>query len=177
MWNRPQGRFNVGTTSDGVTLNAAFLPEDVNSWSYLAFRDPAYQASVSWDVRNLAARQAGPASGRSAAQGAASGYGGVSSCTGDRTGVWFEGTAHLADALEARNGPGDAARAAGYLSDIYHAQVDGPNADGAGIIAASKDGLSDCAGGVYYASLHTGTTAWYILAARRADPFSLIFGG
>ena len=62
------------------------------------------------------------------------------------------------------------------MSDIYYAQVHGLNADRAGIIAASRNGLSDCGGGLYYASLHTGATAWYILAAGRVDPFSLIFG-
>jgi hypothetical protein len=85
--------------------------------------------------------------------------------------VWFEGTAHLAEALQLRNSPGDAALAAQYLSDIAYAQSNGPNNDGLGIIAASKDGLSDCDGGFYYASLHTGATAWYILASEQIDPF------
>jgi hypothetical protein len=172
MWNPAQGRFNVGTISDGVTPNDSEMPEDVNSWSYLALRDPAYESSVGWNVRNLAVSGSGPGSGR----GAVDGFSGVSFCARDRTGVWFEGAAHLADALEARGAPGDATRAAGYLSDIYYAQRHGPNADGAGIMAASRDGLSDCGGGLYYASLHTGTTAWYILAARRVDPLSLMFG-
>ena len=104
----------------------------------------------------------------------AGGFSGVSPCLADRSGVWFEGTAHLADALEFRGDPGDDALAARYLADIYHAQAHGPNGDRLGIIAASRDGLSDCAGGSYYASLHTGTTAWYILAVKRVDPFFLI---
>jgi hypothetical protein len=160
MWDAKAGRFDVGTTSDGAVSNQVEVPEDVNSWSYLAFRDPAYAASVGWDVRNLAVT--------------GSRFSGVSFCPADRTGVWFEGTAHLADALEFRGGPGDAARAARYLADIYYAQAHGPNSDGRGIIAASRNGLGDCAGGSYYASLHTGTTAWYILAAKKIDPFSLI---
>jgi hypothetical protein len=160
MWNAKAARFAVGTATDGVTTNQAEVPEDVNSWSYLALRDPAYAASVDWDVRNLAVT-----AGR---------FSGVSYCPADRTGVWFEGTAHLADALEFRGGPGDAATAARYLADIYYAQAHGPDSDGRGIIAASKNGLGDCAGGSFYASLHTGTTAWYILAAEKIDPFSLI---
>jgi hypothetical protein len=157
MWNPQQGYFDVGTTADGVTPNTALLPEDVNSWSFLALRDPAYAASVTWIMRNLAVT--------------AGGFSGVSSCTGDLSGVWFEGTAHLADALELRGRSGDDALAARYLADIYYAQAHGPNGDGLGIIAASKDGLGDCMGGSYYASLHTGTTAWYILAAKKIDPF------
>ena len=160
MWNGRHGYFDVGTTADGVTPNTALLPEDVNSWSFLALRDPAYAASVTWIVRNLAVT--------------AGGFSGVSYCTGDRSGVWFEGTAHLADALELRGEPGDDALAGRYLADIYNAQAHGPNGDGLGIIAASRDGLTDCMGGSYYASLHTGTTAWYILAAKKINPFLLI---
>jgi hypothetical protein len=136
------------------------MPEDVNSWSYLALRDPAYAASLGWDMRNLAVT--------------AGGFSGVSSCREDRSGVWFEGTAHLADALEYRGNPGDGTWAARYVSVVYYAQAHGLNHDGLGIIAASRDGLSDCGGGSYYASLHTGATAWYILAVRRVDPFSMI---
>lgn len=157
MWDGRQDHFYVGTTADGVTPNTAQLPEDVNTWSFLALRDPAYAASVTWVLRNLGV--------------SAGGFSGVSYCAADRSGVWFEGTAHLADALEFRGEPGDGVLAARYLTDIYDAQARGPNGDGLGIIAASKDGLSDCAGGSYYASLHTGTTAWYILAAKKVDPF------
>jgi hypothetical protein len=157
MWDGQQGDFDVGTTGDGVTPNKALLPEDINSWSFLALRDPAYAASVTWIVRNLAVT--------------AGGFSGVSYCRADRSGVWFEGTAHLADALEFRGNPGDDALAARYLADVYYAQAHGRNGDGLGIIAASRDGLGDCAGGSYYASLHTGTTAWYILAAKKVDPF------
>jgi hypothetical protein len=160
MWDAKAGHFAVGTASDGVTTNPAEVPEDVNSWSYLALRDPAYAASVGWDVRNLAVT-----GGR---------FSGVSFCPADRTGVWFEGTAHLADALQFRGGPGDAARAARYLADVYYAQAHGPDSDGRGIIAASRNGLGDCAGDSFYTSLHTGATAWYILAAKKIDPFSLI---
>ena len=98
----------------------------------------------------------------------------MSFCRGDRSGVWFEGTGHLADALEFRGEPGDRAQAARYLADIYYAQTYGPGADGRGIIAASRNGLTDCGGGTYYTSLHTGTTAWYILAADKINPFALI---
>ena len=158
MWNPGQGRFYLGTTADGVTPNDSAQVEDVNSWSYLALQDPAYAASVGWDVANLGAASAG--------------YRGVSYCAGDRTGVWFEGTAHVADALRLLNQPGDSAQAAAYLAAIAHAQTHGPNADGLGIMAASDDTLTDCQGGYLYASLHTGTTAWYILAAGGIDPLS-----
>ncbi len=86
----------------------------------------------------------------------------------------FEGTAHLADALELRGAPGDAAQAATYLSGIQYAQNNGPNNDGLGIIAASAK-LSDCGGDYYFPSLHTGATAWYVMAALTVNPFALGF--
>ena len=101
-----------------------FAPEDVNSWSYLALQDPAYAASIDWDGTHLAVRDGA--------------FSGVSFCSADRSKVWFEGTAHLADALAIRNGSGDAAKAQAYLDDIAHAQNTAPNHDGNGIVAASK---------------------------------------
>jgi hypothetical protein len=160
MWDSSQGRFSVGTLDDGVTVNDAEQPEDVNSWSYLALENPAYATSVDWDVHNLAVNTKA--------------FSGVSFCLGDRSGVWFEGTAHLADALETRNGAGDQTQADAYLGGIAYAQLDGKNANGLGIIAASKNGLRDCDGGEYFASLHTGATAWYLLALQNANPFHLL---
>jgi len=160
MWDWPPGAFDIGTIANGVSSNESAQAEDVNSWSYLALRDPAYAASVGWVIRNLSS-----AAGR---------FHGVSVSTCDRGGVWFEGTAHLADALEALGTPADIRRAAGYLADIRFAQEHGPHADGLGIMASSEDGLTDCQGNFLYASLHTGTTAWYILAAKAVDPLSAV---
>jgi hypothetical protein len=157
MWSTKQHRFFVGTGNNGVTPNASFKPEDVNSWTYLAFENPAWAGAPDWDVNNLSVSTGG--------------FSGVSFCSGDRSGVWFEGTAHLADALAIRNEPGDAAKAQTYLSNIELAQTSGLNNDGLGIIAASKNGLRDCDGDAYYASLHVGATAWYIIAAGKTDPF------
>ena len=156
MWDPREGRFYEGTTNNGKSPNNEVQPEDVNSWSYLALQDSAFQASVSWDVTNLAV--------------SAEGFSGVSFCEGARTGVWFEGTAHLADALELRGQPGDQTQAEAYLSDIEYAQFNGPNNDGLGIIAASNK-LSECEGEFYYPHLHTGATAWYLLGAQRIDPY------
>jgi len=159
MWDANDGRFYVGTLDDGKTPNKPFKPEDVNSWSYLAFQNPAWAAAPSWDVTNLAVSK--------------DGFSGVSFCSGDRSGVWFEGTSHLADALELRNASGDDRQAQQYIGDVAYAQIHGLNADGLGVIAASKNGLSDCDGDKYYASLHVGATAWYILAVRQGNPFLL----
>ena len=167
MWVPPKGRkhtgmFRVGTGEDGVTPNRQPQVEDVNSWSYLALRDPAFASSLDWIVKHLAVGKKG--------------FSGVSFCKRSRKGVWFEGTAHLADALLARGTAGDDEAAERYLDDIEHAQLQGLNSDGKGIIAASRDGLSDCEGEAYFASLHTGATAWYLLAADGVDPFEALPG-
>ncbi len=157
MWNSAKRMFWVGTGEDGVTPNESVLAEDVNSWSYLALHDPAYAASLDWDVSNLAVTRKG--------------FSGVSFCAGNRKGVWFEGTAHLAEALELRAAPGDQERARAYLQDIALAQGIGPNSDGLGVIAASRT-LGNCEGEHYFASLHTGATAWYALALQAVNPFA-----
>ncbi len=96
---RPQGRFDLGTTDDGVTRNDPAQVEDVNSWSYLALRDPAYAASVGWDVSTWACPRVGSA--------------GVSYCTGGRTGRLVRGhrtgrgrLAAAGSARGLRRGPG-----------------------------------------------------------------------
>jgi hypothetical protein len=157
MWNAAQAMFFVGSGEDGVTINASVFPEDVNSWSYLALRDPAYAASLDWEKTHLSVSRRG--------------FSGVSFCSADRSGVWFEGTSHLADALALRGASGDAAQSQAYLADVARAQASGRHSDGLGIIAASKNGLGNCEGERYYASLHTGATAWYLLALQSADPF------
>ncbi|HEV2376588.1 MAG TPA: hypothetical protein VGS19_30985 [Streptosporangiaceae bacterium] len=159
MWIPSLGRFYVGTGTDGVTPNNSEKSEDINSWTYLAFQNSAWAASLTWNINNLSV--------------SVGGFSGESFCKGAKGGVWFEGTGHMADALQFRNASGDAALAAQYLTDIQHAQTNGLNNDGLGIIAASINGLSDCDGGQYFASLHTGATSWYIMASLKVNPFVL----
>jgi hypothetical protein len=157
-----------GTTGDGLAGQATQAPAGV-SRAY-QFLNQMMDRKATGTVPRLVQSYTG-----GVARNLASGAGrlrGVSICPGDRTGVWFEGTAHLADALETRAQPGDSAQAAAYLADMAYAQAHGPNENGLGMMAASKDGLTDCEGDSVYASPHTGTTAWYILAARHINPLS-----
>lgn len=159
MWDSSKHLFYTGTGPDGVTVNKDFIPEDTQTWSFLALRDTTYSASIDWAAADLSATD-GP-------------FHGVSFSSSDRSKVWFEGTAHVALALALRNTPGDAAKASGYTATIELAQTSAPNADGQGIVAASHDGLKTGDGDSYYASLHTGATSWYLLALQKADPFTL----
>ncbi|MBT2472918.1 hypothetical protein J7E97_34985 [Streptomyces sp. ISL-66] len=153
------GRLWTGTGLDGVTQNRDTVPEDVQTWSYLATLDPAYSRSIDWAATNLAATD-GP-------------YTGVSFGRTDTSKVWFEGTAHLLAAYNARRADGDDAKASVLLNTLQLAQSGAPNTDGNGLVAASRDGLTTGEGDIYYAALHTGATAWYLIAANGGNPFRL----
>jgi hypothetical protein len=159
MWDTPGQMLWTGTNPDGVTINHYPIPADVQTWAYLATRDAQYSKAVDWVIKNLAASDGG--------------FTGIGFSNTDTSKVWFEGTAHLVAALNARRGPGDQARINSYLTSLRSAQLSAPNADGKGIVAASSDGLDTGFGDLYYASLHTGATAWYLLAASGVNPFVL----
>jgi hypothetical protein len=162
-WDAPRGFFWIGTGLDGKTINKSDpVPEDVQTWSFLATHRTKFRGSIDWALTNLTATRGG--------------FDGLSFSLDDRSGVWFEGTAHAAAALRARALGKDAEMAATLISDIETGQTSAPNADGHGIDAASKDGLrtGDGAGDAYYAALHIGATAWYCLAKQGKNPFQLL---
>ena len=164
MWNADGGHFWTGTTDDLATPNPAPIPEDAQTWSYLALLDDRYAASIDWCGQNLAV--------------ANDDFTGVSFSDADTSRVWFEGTAHLACALiardraETRETPGDAEAASALLESIRLAQSTAPNADGTGITAASAE-LDTGFGFSYFPSLHLGATAWYLMATLGVNPFQL----
>ncbi|AQY00430.1 hypothetical protein B2G67_02300 [Microbacterium foliorum] len=153
------GHVDTGTLLDGSTTNVYPVPLDAQTWTLLGTGDPRYGAAVDWALANLMATD-GP-------------YTGPSISHVDTSKVWFEGSGHLALALKLRDGAGDADRAEALLSSIRLGQRDAANGDGKGIVATSTDGLDSGFGDLYYASLHTGATAWYLLAAAGDNPFSL----
>jgi hypothetical protein len=156
MWVKEKGFFWAGTLEDGITRNE-LIPADVQSWSYLATSRKAYEGALDWAHNDLSATDAG--------------FSGVSFSNVDRSGVWFEGTAQLAAALNLRNNEGDKVEAAKYLESIARAEESAPHADGYGIVAASKDGLNTGVGFQYFAALHIGATAWYAMAEYDENPF------
>jgi hypothetical protein len=160
MWNPRSGFYWIGTLDDGATPNRVPIPEDVQTWSFLATERTIYEASIDWAAKRLAVNEGG--------------FRGASFSDADRSGVWFEGTAHLAAALLARAKAGDRQKAVAYLGDLAYAQRHAPNADGDGIDAASKNGLRTGDGDSYYACLHVGATAWYALAALASNPLRLL---
>jgi hypothetical protein len=92
--------------------------------------------------------------------------------------VWFEGNGHLALALRERGNRGDEAQARRLLASTERAQDQlgtGQTIGGrtlperAGVVSASSP-LDTGFGFGYYPYRHTGATAWYLLAANRANP-------
>lgn len=156
---QPDGYLATGTLPDGITVNPSPIPEDPQTWSYLATGDQRYATALDWTIEQLPAAD-GP-------------YRGTSFSDADRSKVWFEGSGHLALALRSRDAPGDAARVDDLLMSVELAQRLAPNGDGRGIVAASSDGLETGFDDRYYASLHTGATAWYLLAITGLNPFRL----
>lgn len=159
MLSADQNHLWAGTGLDGVTVNEEAVPEDVQTWSYQATLDPAYSRTMDWVAGRMAATD--------------NGFTGVSFSVVDTSGVWFEGTAHLLAAYQTRRAPGDTDKAAALISTLQKAQASAPNTNGAGIVAASHDGLNTGQGDLYYASVHTGATAWYVLGALGGNPFRL----
>lgn len=159
MQDRRGGHLWTGTNPDGTTTNRTPIPEDVQTWALLATGDHRYDRAVTWVLDKLAALDAGV-------------YG-VSYSDTDTSKVWLEGTAHTALALKARDGRGDALLSRKLLWNIGRAQATTPHGDGRGVPAASSDGLDTGFGDLYHASLHTGATAWYLLAALSRNPFRL----
>ncbi|KAA6457490.1 Tat pathway signal sequence domain protein [Acidobacteria bacterium AB60] len=118
MFDAPSGHFWTGT-SDPTNIFYNNSPEDVNTWSYLAFQDPAYASSVDWVKTNLATTDTSFAynNGWAYNTGLKARVSGMTfaslsklgtvlgDTTVDADAVWLEGTGHLIAALFSRRLP------------------------------------------------------------------------
>jgi hypothetical protein len=154
MWDPVEGRFWTGTKDDGETINKDVLPADVNAWALLAFGDTIkYGRGLTWVENNCYAEN--------------NGFKGFD-FNNDRDGVWFEGTAHMVLAYSLLS---QYDKVGFYLYEMERAQTYGPNSNGLGIIAASKDELTTGFDWRYYTRLHIGATAWFIFAENDYNPY------
>ena len=118
MFDTPSGHFWTGT-SDPTHIFYNNSPEDVNTWSWLAFQDPAYAVSLDWVKTNLATTDTSFAfnngwgvygtlklrvSGMTFASLSKLGTV-LGDSTVDADAVWLEGTGHLVAALMSRGLP------------------------------------------------------------------------
>ncbi|MBV9083482.1 MAG: hypothetical protein JOZ62_12450 [Acidobacteriaceae bacterium] len=200
MWNSASGFFWTGTDSDGVTINTSNIPEDVQTWSFLAFLNNKYAASLGWVTTNLMTVDTpqtinSKLTGNTSIQGET--YASLSlralkpsqsyDQPPDPNAVWLEGTAHTVAALLAQmassgnSAPSDSATVILLLENLRLAQsklgtgqtVGGiPLPGGEGIVASSSV-LNGGFGSSYYPYLHIGATGWAAIAAQSANPFRL----
>ncbi len=147
MWNSAGAFFWTGTGNDGIAINTANIPEDVQTWSFLAFLSNTYAASIDWALANLATIDTpqtinSKLTGNTMIQGETYASLSLRALTPsesydqppDPNAVWLEGTAHTIAALFARsvtdllaprdfgNAGGDAVNALQLLNNILAAQ-------------------------------------------------------
>ena len=152
MFNADGDFFWTGTLGDGATINTNPIPEDVNTWSFLALQNQEFSGSVDWAKTNLAVTDT-PQSFNNSVTGNKVRISGITytnfaqhppivnndfaasdpfSTLPNPNSVWLEGTAHVAAALRARNLPagrdlpgfnGDGNTARFLLQNILGAQA------------------------------------------------------
>jgi hypothetical protein len=194
MWEPAGGFFYTGS-NDGTAINKALIPEDTQTWSYLALESSAYEHSLDWEAAEL--KVVDDSTRVNSLVPAGQTYPGVTFSTAglvanesapiapfqpnpDRQGVWFEGTAHLALALKVRGKRCDEALVAKLIASTEQAQDKlgaGQTIGGkalperSGVVSATSP-LDTGFGFGYYPYRHTGATAWYLLAAFKNNPLS-----
>lgn len=199
MFEPNGGFFYTGTNADQITIAKGIVPEDVQTWSYLAMQSKTYGVSLDWVKTNLVTIDT-PSSPYSSLKGLGNiriegetfDTASLATTGNDPEAVWLEGTAHTATALLFRRLEkqddvpfyrGDLKTAKRLLNNIRFAQenlgvgqkVNGmtiPN--GEGIVAATGQ-LDTGFGYDYYPNLHIGATGWYAVALQAANPFQLGF--
>jgi hypothetical protein len=138
MWNRADRFFWTGTLGgvageDPNVINMGNIPEDVQTWSLLAFGDGRFAGSVDWVTANLWNTDGGAATqlpagvtvaGVTYSTQAKTTTGPVSGSDlpNHRNAVWLEGNGHSALALLERDDRGDAALARRLLRETVVAQ-------------------------------------------------------
>jgi hypothetical protein len=197
MYNNSGGYFYTGTLGDQITINPSPIPEDCQTWSYLALLDNRFKQTIDWAIANLQTTDTA-ASLNSKLTGSESFTGMVFDTASlaptipgsDPNAVWLEGTSHTIAALIARSiaGPDsvhgrvqDLQAAVKFVDTCETAQAQlgaGQTVNGAAIplgqgLVASTSQMDTGFGFTYGPSKHIGATGWYLICARGGNPFQL----
>jgi hypothetical protein len=197
MYNAAGGYFFTGTLGDQITVNPTPIPEDCQTWSYLALLNNRFKHTIDWAIANLQATDTA-ASLNSKLTGSESFTGMVFDTASlaptipgsDPNAVWLEGTSHTIAALIARSIAGadnvrdrvqDLRTAVEFVDTCENAQAQlgaGQTVNGAAIplgkgLVASTSQMDTGFGFTYGPSKHIGATGWYLIAARGGNPFQL----
>ncbi len=178
MYDPGGGAFYVGTTNDGTTANDAVWALDPQAWSVLALsKRPEYAPEIDWgeplawaERELLTTCYSIPGHTVDGVQGFDFGKDLVT--PGEPDGVWVEGTGQMIAAYASR-GKSAEDEWAHFRTQLLYVQQDHPNGDGGGLVAACEDALTTGFDWSYFAKLHTGATAWAVLAECQLNPFTL----
>lgn len=207
MFHANGGFFFTGTAPDGVTVNPVIsqnnIPEDVQTWSFLATGDETQAVSIDWAKTNLATidtpqtihsrltdnhRVLGVSFASQSMRALAPSD--PFSAPPDPNAVWLEGTGHLAAALLARGwkaaqdlpgSHGDVNTAEVLLDSIRATQETlglGQTVGGRAIpdgqgVIAASSVLNTGFGFSFNPNRHIAATGWFVIAGQRGNPFKL----
>ena len=197
MFNQAGGYFYTGTLGDQITINPYPVPEDCQTWSYLALLDNRYKHTIDWALANLqttdtASSTNSDLTGSQEITGmvfdSASLAPTIPGC--DPNAVWLEGTSHTIAALVARSIAGrdnfptlfrDLETALVFVTNCRAAQAElgaGQTVNGQTIpvglgLLASTSLMDTGFGYTYGPALHIGATGWFLVAALGGNPFQL----
>jgi len=197
MYNAAGGYFYTGTLGDQITINPTPIPEDCQTWSYLALLDNRFKHTIDYALANLQATDTA-ASLNTHLTGSESFTGMVFDTASlaptipgsDPNAVWLEGTSHTIAALVARSIAGadsvrdrvqDLQASVKLVDTCESAQSQlgaGQTVNGIAIplgqgLVASTSQMDTGFGYTYGPSKHIGATGWYLIAARGGNPFQL----
>ena len=195
MYNPTGGYFYTGTLGDQITINPSPIPEDCQTWSYLALLDNRYKRTIDWAIANLQTTDTASSlnsslTGNQKITGMVFDTASLTTPTYDPNAVWLEGTSHTIAALVARSVAGrdsiptlfkDLSTALFFVSNCQKAQAElgaGQTVNGMTIplgegLLASTSVMDTGFGYTYGPSLHIGATGWYLIAAQGGNPFQL----
>jgi hypothetical protein len=197
MYDSAGPYFYTGTLGDQVTISTSPIPEDCQTWSYMAGLNSRSKATIDWALANLQTTDTASArysslSGSESVQGLVFDTASLTTTgTGDDpNAVWLEGTSHTIAALVARVLAGadplpsllaDLTEAVHLLGQCVRAQQTlgaGQTAGGRAIptgrgLVASSSVMDTGFGYTYGPSLHIGATGWYLIASLAGNPFQL----
>jgi hypothetical protein len=194
MYNAAGPFFWTGTAgAQSSSINYWPIPEDCQTWSYLASLDAKYAGSIDWARQNLlttdtASSPHSSLSGSESFTGITFDTASLYTAFADPNAVWLEGTAHTISALIARAGAengnvraADWQAALRYVGTCDSAQEqlgDGQSVNGipiplgSGLVAATSV-LDTGFGYTYGPTKHIGATGWYLIAMQGGNPFQL----
>ncbi len=200
LYNASGPYFYTGTVPPNDAISTSPIPEDCQTWSYMALLGsgidlPGRKKTIDWALNNLETTDSASApdssiQGTQKFTGLVFDTASLTTTADDPHAVWLEGTAHAAAALDARILRGndgipqlvaDLERAVGLFQDIMHAQkllgagqtVAGKTIPAGLGLVASTSVMDTGFGYTYGPSLHIGATGWYLLAGYAGNPFQL----